>query len=141
MEIIFDILRLTFLILGSMWLASLATSKFQQIRNNKTIEANREMWDGLGWARGYKAGFKSGRSEGYAAGSRSQFQYQQAHQQPPFTGRGMPPNPASWLPQQTFSDDQLLDLLKLIHPDRHPPERRELATRVTQQVNALRSKR
>jgi hypothetical protein len=36
-----------------------------------------------------------------------------------------------------LTSDVLTDTLKLVHPDHHPPERRELAQRVTQQLLAL----
>jgi hypothetical protein len=36
-----------------------------------------------------------------------------------------------------FTSELLTDTLKLTHPDVHPPERRELATRVTQELVAL----
>jgi hypothetical protein len=36
-----------------------------------------------------------------------------------------------------LTSELLADALRLVHPDAHPPERRELATRVTQQLLAL----
>ncbi len=42
--------------------------------------------------------------------------------------------------EPTFRDiitELLTDVLQLVHPDKHPPERRELATRVTQELLAL----
>ncbi len=36
-----------------------------------------------------------------------------------------------------ITTELLTDVLQLVHPDKHPPERRELATRVTQELLAL----
>ena len=41
---------------------------------------------------------------------------------------------------EPLPDDFLSDLIRLCHPDRHPPERGELATRVSAAVNALRKR-
>jgi hypothetical protein len=36
-----------------------------------------------------------------------------------------------------ITSELLADIMRLVHPDKHPPERRELAMRVTQELNAL----
>lgn len=67
--------------------------------------------------RGYRAGWDQGNQAGYNQGLRK-------------------------APKETsISDSFLLDLLKLCHPDHQPLERLGLATRVTQEINAMREQR
>lgn len=70
--------------------------------------------DGLARGRqGFQEGHKAGMAAGLAIGERRATQ---------------------------FTSEQLLDLIKLCHPDRHPPERRDAATKMTQHLNWLRGK-
>ena len=52
-------------------------------------------------------------------------------------GRADVPRPWATIPQDAVSTTLLRDAILLTHPDRHPPQRGPLATRVTQELNAL----
>jgi hypothetical protein len=79
-----------------------------------------------GYAQGFKEGRTIGETEGWVKGRA----FQQANSAPLYKPQ---PNP--------LEQALLLDILKLTHPDKHPPERAALANSVTQRVNVLRGKR
>lgn len=56
-------------------------------------------------------------------------------------GRADEPRPLAAVPESAVPVALLRDAILLTHPDRHPPARRDQATRVTQQLNALLDRR
>ncbi len=123
MELLFDIIKWGVTALAILWFVSVGARILTAILGSRlrSTQAKLDAAEARGHAKGFEDGWHAGYGVGHLEGRR--------------------PQPKQTIRVGPMSDEMLLDLLRLTHPDRHPPERKELATRVTQQVNALRSKR